>query len=266
MSAGQPQFINIGKSPAGRDHSREIAVLHEKGRGPGAFWLSGFKSDMRGIKARALADWAGQHGLENTRFDYSGHGESGGEFETGTVSAWLEEAEAVYRIHVTQPTVLVGSSMGGWIALLLARRLARNPETAPPVAGILLIAPAVDFTEELMWKQRFDDEIRDRIMTAGRFEAPSSYSDDPYVITRELIKDGRQHLLLSQNLSFGCPITILQGARDTDVPFAHVQRLVDALVADDVSFSLVPDGDHRLSREQDIDLLLRLLDDLIKTL
>lgn len=262
MSVEEPQFITVGNPDEAAD--RRIAVRHVAGQGPGAFWLSGFKSDMRGIKAQSVADWAAKTGREVTRFDYSGHGESEGDFNVGSISAWLEEAEAVYRRQVSQPTVLVGSSMGGWLALLLARKLRARPQGVPPVAGILLIAPAVDFTEELMWKRRFNDDIRRQIMETGKYEAPSDYSDEPYVITRDLIEDGRDHLLLSEPLQFECPITILQGGQDVDVPPDHVLKVMDALVADDVIFTLVPDGDHRLSRIADIDLLLKSLDHLAK--
>ena len=188
----------------------------------------------------------------------SGHGRSGGDFEAACVSHWLEEAQAVFDEFCSGETVLVGSSMGGWIALLLA--LSRK-ETKR-IRGLVLIAPAVDFTEELMWKQRFTDDIREAILADGRWEQSSEYSDDPYVITRKLIEDGRRHLLFDKPLHVGAPVTILQGAEDPDVPASHALRLVEALPQDDVTFSLVPDGDHRLSRPEDIDLLLRAVEDL----
>ncbi len=249
MSHDDPQFIPVGKSTA----RRQIAVRHAEGKGPGLFWLSGFKSDMSGTKAEALARFAEQQGRSCTRFDYSGHGSSSGAFEDACVSDWLEEALAVFDRYCQGPTVVVGSSMGGWIALLLT--LARR-ETAL-VKGLALIAPATDFTEELMWKQRFTDEIREAILKNGRWEQPSAYSGDPYVITRKLIVDGRNHLLLDKPLVTGCPVTILQGAMDPDVPWQHAQRLAHALPDDDVTFSLIPDGDHRLSRSEDIELMLR---------
>ncbi len=249
MGARDPQFITVGKIGG----ERRIAVLKEDGAAPGLLWLSGFKSDMAGTKAEALAGFGAEQGREVVRFDYSGHGRSGGDFEAACVSDWLEEAQAVFDKFCTGSTVLVGSSMGGWIALLLA--LSRK-ETSR-VKGLVLIAPAVDFIEELMWKQRFSEEIRQTILAEGRWAQPSDYSDDPYVITRKLIEDGRKHLLFGGPLHVGAPVTILQGARDPDVPASHAQRLVEALPQDDVTFSLVPDGDHRLSRPQDIELLLR---------
>jgi len=249
MGVDDPQFIEIGKNGS----KRRIAVMETPGKGSGLMWLSGFKSDMSGTKAAALAESGAAKGRHVVRFDYSGHGRSGGDFEEACVSDWLEEAEAVFDRFCPDETILVGSSMGGWIALLLA--LSRK--TTGRIKGLVLIAPAVDFTEELMWKQRFTDEIREAIVSQGRWAQPSSYSEDPYVITRKLIEDGRRHLLFGRLLHIGAPVTILQGALDPDVPASHARRLVEALPLDDVSFSLVPDGDHRLSRPQDIDLLLR---------
>jgi pimeloyl-ACP methyl ester carboxylesterase len=249
METGEPQFIKVGKN----GETRRIAVRARAGKSPCLMWLSGFKSDMSGTKAEAVSGFAAETGQAMARFDYSGHGLSGGAFEDACVSDWLEEAEDVFDRFCTGDTVLVGSSMGGWIALLLA--LARK-ETGR-IRGVVLIAPAVDFTEELMWKQRFTDDIRAAIQTKGRWEQPSAYDDSPYVITRKLIEDGRNHLLFGKPLYLRCPVAILQGAMDPDVPASHARRLVEALPQDDVSFSLVPDGDHRLSRPQDIDLLLR---------
>ncbi|MEP3045520.1 MAG: alpha/beta hydrolase [Roseibium sp.] len=253
MGTQEPQFIEVGKN----SEKRHVAVLKDSGSAPGLLWLSGFKSDMTGSKAESVASYGLENGREVVRFDYSGHGQSGGPFEAACVSDWLEEAEAVFDQFCGQETILVGSSMGGWIALLLA--LARKDTKR--IKGLVLIAPAVDFTEELMWKQRFSDEVRETIMSDGRWAQPSDYGDDPYVITRKLIEDGRNHLLFEKPLHIEAPITILQGVQDPDVPVAHAQRLVDALPQDDVTFSLVPDGDHRLSRPQDIELLLRSISD-----
>lgn len=254
MGTQEPQFIEVGKN----DEKRRIAVLKDAGSGPGLMWLSGFKSDMTGSKAEAIGAYGLERDQDVVRFDYSGHGQSSGEFEDACVSDWLEEAVAVFDQFCGQETILVGSSMGGWIALLLA--MARK-DTAR-IKGLVLIAPAVDFTEELMWKQRFSDEIRETIMNDGRWAQPSDYNDAPYVITRNLIEDSRKHLLFGKPLHIGAPVTILQGVLDPDVPVAHVQRLVQSLPQDDVTFSLVPDGDHRLSRPQDIDLLLRSIADM----
>jgi pimeloyl-ACP methyl ester carboxylesterase len=255
MGTQEPQFIEVGKN----DRRRKIAVLKDAGRAPGLMWLSGFKSDMTGIKAEAVAEFARNRGQEVVRFDYSGHGQSAGDFQDACVSDWLEEAESVFDTWLDGETILIGSSMGGWIALLLA--LSRKQTQR--IKGLVLIAPAVDFTEELMWKQRFSDEIRETILTDGRWAQPSDYSDTPYVITRKLIEDGRKHLLFGYPLHIGAPVTILQGALDPDVPLQHAERLAEALPQDDVTFSVVPDGDHRLSRPQDIDLLLRSVANLL---
>ncbi|WP_299478345.1 alpha/beta hydrolase [uncultured Roseibium sp.] len=254
MGDREPQFIQVGKNAL----ARSIAVDIEPGNEPALMWLSGFKSDMSGTKAEALAAFGRETGQEVVRFDYSGHGASEGDFEEACVSDWLEEAEAVFDRFCQSKTILVGSSMGGWISLLLTLRR----KATHRIKGLVLIAPAVDFTEELMWKERFSEEIREAISKDGRWEQPSQYSADPYVITRKLIEDGRSHLLLDKDLHLGVPVTILQGAQDLDVPARHVQRLVEALPLDDVTYSLVPDGDHRLSRPQDIDLLLRVIGDM----
>jgi pimeloyl-ACP methyl ester carboxylesterase len=249
MGAAEPQFIEVGKN----GQRRKIAVRKDPGRSPGLMWLSGFKSDMSGTKAEALSAFARERRQEAVRFDYSGHGLSEGAFEEACVSDWLEEAEAVFDNCTGGETIVVGSSMGGWIALLLA--LSRKETNR--IKGLILIAPATDFTEELMWKERFSDDIRAAILQDGRWEQPSDYSDDPYVITRKLIEDGRSHLLFGSSLQIGVPVTILQGARDPDVPLGHAERLVQALPQDDVTFTVVPDGDHRLSRPEDIELLIR---------
>ncbi|MEP9376877.1 alpha/beta hydrolase [Aquabacter sp. CN5-332] len=239
---------------------RAIAVRAIPGQGPGVMWLGGFKSDMMGGKAQALADWAVRRGQNFLRFDYSGHGESGGRFVDGTISQWLEEAIAVFDCATHGPQILVGSSMGGWVALLLARALAARGEKR--LAGMVLIAPAPDFTETLMWA-RFSPEVQQQILSAGRFERPSEYSDEPYVITRALIEDGRRHLVLGTPFAVGCPVRILQGARDEDVPWQHAMTLVSCLAEDDVVFSLVKDGDHRLSRPEDLERLVTVVESLL---
>jgi pimeloyl-ACP methyl ester carboxylesterase len=231
--------------------ARRIAVRARTGAGPGLFWLGGFNSDMTGTKALALDAWAGEHGRACVRFDYSGHGESGGAFADGTIGRWLEESLAVFERFCAGPQVVIGSSMGGWMALLLAREIAKRTGRAS-LAGLVLIAPAPDFTEELMWKG-FSPEIRKEIETRGVWMRPSQYGDGtPYPITRNLIEDGRNHLLLGGSIAVGCPVRILQGAKDPDVPWQHAFALVHRLPADDVVLTMIQDGDHRLSRPQDI--------------
>jgi pimeloyl-ACP methyl ester carboxylesterase len=235
---------------------RTIAVRVRESKSndkPGLVWLGGFKSDMKGTKAAALDAWAEANGRACLRFDYSGHGESGGDFTDGTIGRWLEESVAVYRAFAKGPQVLVGSSMGGWLALLLVRELRKKP--AAPVAGMVLIAPAVDFTQELMWKA-FSDDVRKQIETTGSWMRPSQYSEAPYPITRKLIEDGRNHLLMGGLIETGCPVHILQGVLDPDVPCAHVQALMSHFASDDVVLTLIKDGDHRLSRPEDIERLL----------
>jgi pimeloyl-ACP methyl ester carboxylesterase len=242
-------FLEVGSD------QRRIAVRKRPGAGPGLVWLGGFKSDMGGTKAVALDQWAEMRGRACLRFDYSGHGESGGRFADGTITRWLAESLAVFTACCEGPQVLVGSSMGGWIALLLARELRRAPSSNATVAGMVLIAPAVDFTEALMWK-RFPDEIKREIETTGEWSRPSQYSNEPYLITKGLIEDGRNHLMLGGLIETGCPVRILQGVQDPDVPWSHAVELVSRLSQDDVVLSLIKDGDHRLSRPEDIDRLL----------
>jgi pimeloyl-ACP methyl ester carboxylesterase len=242
----EPAFIEVGHD-LGR---RRIAVRARPGGAPGLFWLGGFNSDMKGTKAIALDGWAAEHGRACIRFDYSGHGESGGAFRDGTIGRWLEESVAVFRRFCAGPQVVIGSSMGGWMALLLARELARQPASGASLAGLVLIAPAPDFTEELMWKG-FSAEIRQEIETTGVWLRPSQYGE-PYPITRALIEEGRNHLLLGSAIEVGCPVRILQGAQDPDVPWQHAFALAHRLPSDDVVLTMIQDGDHRLSRPQDI--------------
>ena len=240
---------------------RRIAVRARPGAGPGLVWLGGLKSDMQGTKAAALDQWAAENGRACVRFDYSGHGESGGDFADGTIGRWLADALAVFDAFCQGPQVLVGSSMGGWIALLLARELRRRsagqnaPNEQPSLAGMVLIAPAADFTEELMWK-RFPDAIKQEIEQKGVWLRPSEYSPEPYPIRRALIEEGREHLLLGTMIETGCPVRILQGVEDKDVPWQHAVELSSRLAQDDVVLTLVKDGDHRLSRPEDLERLI----------
>ena len=257
MSEPSLTSVTVGTGEA----ARRIAVRLREGAAPGVFWLGGFKSDMLGTKAAALDAWAAKTGRACTRFDYSGHGESGGAFTDGTIGRWLEESVAVFERFATGPQVLVGSSMGGWIALLLARELRRRAMAGAKLAGLVLIAPAADFTEELMWK-KFSPEVKRQIETAGSWQRPSDYSAESYVITRGLIEDGRKHLLLGGLIETGCPVRILQGVQDPDVPWRHAMELSSRLAHDDVVMTLVKDGDHRLSRPEDIERLIAAVQEL----
>lgn len=252
----EPVFIEVGET------RRRIAVRARPGTAadaPGLFWLGGFHSDMQGTKALALDAFAAETGRACVRFDYSGHGESGGDFVDGTIGQWLEESLAVFRAFCQGSQVVIGSSMGGWLALLLARELLRERRAGKPaavsLAGMVLIAPAPDFTEELMWKD-FSPEIRAEIERKGRWLRPSEYGDEPYPITRALIEDGRRHLLLGRAIETGCPVRILQGRQDPDVPWRHAFVLTERLPSDDVVLTMIRDGDHRLSRPQDIARML----------
>ena len=242
----EPAFLEVGND-RGR---RRIAVRPRAGSAPGLFWLGGFNSDMQGTKAIALDAWAAERNRACVRFDYSGHGESGGAFVDGTIGRWLEESVAVFEQFCAGPQVVIGSSMGGWIALLLAREMARRGGGRASLAGLVLIAPAPDFTEELMWKG-FSAEARREIETNGVWLRPSLYGE-PYPITRALIEEGRSHLLLGSAIEVGCPVRILQGAQDPEVPWQHAFALAHRLPVDDVVLTMIQDGDHRLSRPQDI--------------
>ena len=260
MNNSCPKYIDLGTA-AGR---RRIAVRAQEGAAPGVFWLGGFKSDMGGTKAEALAAWAVQHGRACVRFDYSGHGESTGHFADCTIATWLEDSLAVFDGFCRGPQVLVGSSMGGWIALLMLRELKRRAAAArspaASVAGLVLIAPAVDFTEVLIW-QKFPPEVKQTIERDGFWNRPSAYSAEPYPITKRLIEDGRNHLLLGGLIETGCPVRILQGVQDSDVPWTHAVELSSRLAQDDVVLTLVKDGDHRLSRPEDIERLLHVIEE-----
>ena len=241
------------REDTGRLHDRlAYAKLH--GRQPGVVFLPGFRSDMQGSKAIALRDHCAATGRALLRFDYSGHGESAGRFEDGTIGQWAADAIAAFDALTEGPQVLVGSSMGGWIALLVARA---RPER---VAALVGIAPAPDFTTELMWPA-FSAAQRAEIMNQGVLHLPSQYGE-PTPITRALIEDGPRHNLLGAPIPLRCPVRILQGMRDPDVPWRHALRLVDAIEGDDVRLHLIKDGDHRLSRPEDLALLLRTLDHL----
>jgi pimeloyl-ACP methyl ester carboxylesterase len=260
MNNSCPKYLDLGTAAA----TRRIAVRTQEGKGPGLLWLGGFKSDMHGTKAQALAAWAAQQGRACVRFDYAGHGESSGEFGECTISTWVEDSLAVFDAFCRGAQVLVGSSMGGWIALLMLRELKRRAaagrSAAATPAGLVLIAPAVDFTEVLMW-QKLPPEVKQTIERDGSWNRPSAYSAEPYPITRRLIEEGRKHLLLGGLIETGCPVRILQGVQDPDVPWTHAVELSSRLAQDDVVLTLVKDGDHRLSRPEDIERLLHVIEE-----
>ena len=228
----------------------EIAWALLPGRGPTIVFLPGFKSDMAGSKATHLRDWAATQGRAMLRLDYAGHGASGGAFEDGTIGSWTADAAAIITAYTHGPLVLVGSSMGGWIALLLARSM---PDR---VAALVGIAAAPDFTETLLWNGLSEAE-RAILLVDGYLERPSVYGEKPYRFTRALIEDGRHHRLLDAPIPITCPVRLLQGQRDDDVPWPTALRIAEQLASDDVEITLIKDGDHRLSRPQDLALLTR---------
>lgn len=254
MTEQAVEFLHIGTG----DDARNIAFLHRPATSqqdaPTLVWLGGYRSDMTGTKAVELDRFAAESGLACLRLDYSGHGASGGDFNKGTISRWLEEALAVVRAKAPSRVVLVGSSMGGWIALRMVEEL-RKAGDAPSVAGLVLIAPAPDFTQELIEPSLTDAE-KTSLAERGYFEEHSDYSPEPNIFTRALMEDGRQNRVLTGIITTGCPVHVLQGMRDPDVPYQHALKLIEHLPADDVVLTLIRDGDHRLSRPQDIERML----------
>lgn len=240
----------------------EIAVIHQQGENaPGLMWLGGFRSDMEGTKAIELEAYAKENGHQCTRHDYSGHGKSSGRFVEGTISRWLNQSLAVLDIATTGPQILVGSSMGAWIAIRMAQEL-RSRGHPTEIAGMLLLAPAPDFTIELMEPALTKDQKSD-LQTKGYYEEPTPYGPDPNIFTKALFDDGRLNRTMTGPIELHCPIHIIQGKQDPDVPWQHAQQLFELISTDDAGITYVPDGDHRLSRDQDIDLIKRVLDDLI---
>ncbi|WP_068875267.1 MULTISPECIES: alpha/beta fold hydrolase [unclassified Phenylobacterium] len=237
-----------------RPDGARLAWRLVEGAGPTVVWLGGFKSDMTGTKAQALADWALAQGRAYVRFDYFGHGASSGDFADGTITRWREDAIAVLNELTAGPLVLVGSSMGGWIACLAAMALPRR------VAAMVLIAPAPDFTEKLMAPE-IPPEGHAALAADGVWLRPSEYGD-PYPISRNLLEDGaRWSILGGEPIPIQVPVRILQGGEDPDVPWRHALELAQGLKSDDVVFTLIKDGDHRLSRPQDIARLLAAVEE-----
>lgn len=246
-------FLDVANPAGGAPWriARRLRKATGTGNGaPGIVWLGGFASDMASTKASYLDAWACERGRAFLRFDYSGHGESEGRFEEGCIGDCLEQTTAVFLQSTQGPQIVVGSSMGGWLALLLARRLAERGEESR-LAGFVLIAPAVDFTETLIWAN-LDEAARRDVMEKGAWGRRSEYAPEPMPITRRLIEDGRKHLLLGGIIRAYAPVHILQGMADTDVPWRHAMTLVEHLSADPVTLTFVADGDHRLSRPQDL--------------
>ncbi|SDE18325.1 alpha/beta fold hydrolase [Rhodospira trueperi] len=242
-----------------RPDGATIAYHATPGKGPGVVFIHGFMSDMTGGKALHLEAWARRTGRAFVRFDQRGHGQSDGRFEDGTIGAWADDLIQVLD-HVTEgPQVLVGSSMGGWLTLLAAR--ARPGR----VAALVGIAAAPDFTEELMWSV-FDDAARATLERDGVLRVPSEYGDEPYPITKRLIDEGRDHLLLGGPIPIRCPARLIQGMRDESVPWQTAQRILERLDSDDVEATFIKSGDHRLSEPHDLARLERTVEGVMRDL
>jgi pimeloyl-ACP methyl ester carboxylesterase len=232
---------------------RRIAYVRHEGAGPGVVFLGGFRSDMTGTKAQFLEDWARAEGRAFLRFDYSGHGQSSGEFEDGAIGDWAADAMAVLARLTAGPQILVGSSMGGWISLLLARDMGQH------VAGLVTIAAAPDFTEDSMWAG-FDADQRLVLDQVGQIALPSEYGE-PLVITKRLIEDGRNHLVLRSPLDLPFSVRMLQGTADADVDMAVALRLLDHVTGPDIRLTLVKGADHRFSDPACLDLIAAAIAD-----
>jgi pimeloyl-ACP methyl ester carboxylesterase len=228
-----------------REDGETIAYHRLDGKQPTVIFLGGFRSDMTGTKATALEALCRSRGQAFIRFDYFGHGASSGDFADGTISRWKGDALAVIDELSEGPVVLVGSSMGGWVTLLAAR------ERATRLAGLVLIAPAPDFTEDLIWEP-MAAELRERLLHDGRIERPSDYDDEPDVITLALIEDGRHNLVMRDALRLPCPIRLLHGMQDDDVPWRLSEHIMEHVEAPDTVMTIVKNGDHRLSEPADI--------------
>jgi pimeloyl-ACP methyl ester carboxylesterase len=234
----------------------KLAYQRVDGDGPGIVFCGGFRSDLSGTKAGALDGWARKRGQAFLRFDYFGHGASDGAFTDGTISHWRGDIPHMLEHHTDGPQILVGSSFGGWLSLLAAL------DRPQAVAGLVLIAPAVDMTQRLMW-DRFSQHARDQLAQNGLIYDPSEYDPEGYPITQALIEDGRQHLLLGQAIDLAIPVRILHGQRDDAVPWQLSLELAEALSGDDVELHFIKNGDHRLSSDDQLAKLISLIEGLL---
>lgn len=249
--------LPVGAGILARGDGASMAYHRVAGRGPGVVFLHGYHSDMQGGKALALEEMCKARGNAFLRFDFYGHGQSSGDVSRGTISRWAEDAVAVIEQLTEGPQVLVGSSLGGWIALLAALRLGKR------VHGLVGIAAAPDFTEDLMWAE-FTPEQRRGLIETGSLVMENCYEPDkPWTIHRDLIEDGRNNLLLRDAVNLYCPVRLIHGQKDADVPWKTSLTLADCLAGEDVEVILVKDGDHRLSRDQDLARLARVVAELL---
>jgi pimeloyl-ACP methyl ester carboxylesterase len=234
-----------------------IAYRPTPGKGPGVMFLTGFRSDMTGGKALAVEDLCRAQNRAFVRFDYTGHGESSGAFADGTIGRWTEDALLVLDRVTNGPQVLVGSSMGGWIALLLARA---RPER---IAGLVGIAAAPDFTEDLV-HDVLDADAKERLARDGQIVVPSAYDPEPCVITRRLIEEGRNHLLLRAPIPIDVPARLIHGMEDHDVPWQTALKIAERIASTDVEITLVKGGRHRLSDPPDLERLVAVVESLLR--
>lgn len=236
-----------------------LAYNKLEGKSPTAVFLHGFRSDMEGTKALYLEDICKEIGQSFIRFDCSGHGKSGGDFKDGTIGQWKNDALKIIDELTDGPVILVGSSMGGWLALLVAL------ERKEKIKAIIGIAAAPDFTEDLMWKA-LNPKQQKQVIEEGVTLIPNCYDDqEPYPITKNLIEEGRNHLLLQKSINLSCPVRLIQGMKDEDVPYQTANRIAEELVSDDVEISFVEDGDHRMSSPENLELLKYTLLDIINS-
>jgi pimeloyl-ACP methyl ester carboxylesterase len=226
-----------------------IAYRRRDGIEPGLMFLGGFRSDMSGTKASALDDFAAATARAYTRFDYRGHGASSGRFEALTLGDWIEDALTVLDRVAEGPQILVGSSMGAWVAICVAVQRSER------VAGLVTLAAAPDFTEELIWA-RLDERQRERMRKDGHLKRPSAYSAEPDILTLRLVEEGRRHLVLGGPIAIACPVRLLHGTADTDVPWQMSLRVLERLQSGDGRLTLIKDGDHRLSEPPQIEAML----------
>jgi len=254
MPSGKPD--TAAPQTLAREGGETVAYRRRPGRSPGVVFLGGFMSDMTGTKAEALDRFCAARDQAYLRFDYFGHGASSGAFKDATVGRWKDDALAVLDALTQGPQVLVGSSLGGWIMLLAA--LAR----AERVKALVGIAAAPDATEDLMWAE-LSEAQRATMLRDGFLRLPSEYSPEGYVYTRALIEEGRRHLVMRAPIPLGCPVRLLHGMRDPDVPWRTSLALAEKLESQDVSVTLIKDGDHRLSTDENLTLLMRTLEPLL---
>ena len=238
-----------------RTNGATIAYHHIPGKKPGVLFCGGFHSDMTGIKATTLETHSRKNGQQYTRFDYQGHGVSSGHFKDGTIGQWRDDMLAIFEEVTEGPQIVVGSSMGGWMALLLTLQ---RPDR---IAGLVLIAPAPDFTTDLMWKS-LPEEARHKIEQDGMWLRPSIYDDGPYPITRDLIEESHKHLVLNDPVPFDGPVRILLGLQDEAIPLEHILRTAKAITSENIEITLIKNGDHRLSTPTDLDKLCAAIDEI----